>query len=269
MLQERRDWRRNQRIFACMAVAACGVWSAHGRAASTGPTLWIDDTAGNVGTVDVRTGVVTVIGNSGVTLTDIAFDPSGNLWGIDFFRLYRLNRDTGQATTIGLTGVPGGNALVFGIDGTLYAGGNATTGLYTIDTVTGDATSIGDVGFRSAGDLAFNQGQLYLSSTTNRLINIQLSQTVSGTDVGPFGFSNVFGMATGDDSVMYGVAGTRVFSVDRATGVGTQTVDYAGHGLGSANGTSFVVEAVPEPSACGILAAGAALWASRRRRHSR
>ena len=245
-----------------LAFVAAVMWPG---LAMAGPILWIDDTSGNIGTVDVQSGAVTVVGPSGVSLTDIAFDPAGNLWGVSFTGLYRLNRDTGAATLVGVTGIPDGNALVFGADGTLYAAGASTTALFTINPATGAGTSIGDIGFRSAGDLAFAGGELYLSSTTHRLIQIDLGP-VSGTDVGPFGFNNVFGMATGD-GVLYGVAGTRIFSVDTLTGAGTQIVGYAGHGLGGANGTAFTNEAVPEPGGTGlILVALTALVRRRRRR---
>ena len=55
--------------------------------ANASPLLWIDDSAGRIGTVDVATGVDTLVGNSGAALTDIAFDPNGNLYGITFSNL--------------------------------------------------------------------------------------------------------------------------------------------------------------------------------------
>jgi hypothetical protein len=45
-------------------------------AAQAAPLIYVDDTAGNIGTVDVPTQAVTVIGNVGVVLTDIAFSPT-------------------------------------------------------------------------------------------------------------------------------------------------------------------------------------------------
>ncbi|TWT44926.1 hypothetical protein RAS1_13460 [Phycisphaerae bacterium RAS1] len=228
------------------------------------PILWISDITGRLGTVDVATGQSQVIGPEGVFITDIAFDAQGDLWGVSFTNLYRINTDTGAATLVGATGIPGGNALVFGSDGTLYACGAQSTSLYTVNTTTGAASAIGDVGAQSSGDLAFFAGDMYLSSATDQLVRIDL-RPVSGTPIGPFGFHNVFGMARGDDGVLYGVAGTDVFSIDVATGQGTLVVDYAGGALRGASGTAFVLEA-PEPGTAVLLLAATLIGLRRRQR---
>lgn len=222
--------------------------------AAAGPILYIDDSSGVLGKVDVQTGATTVIGSTGQILTDIAFDPTGHLFGITFTSLYSIDPTTAAATFIGSLGISSANALVFGADGTLYAA--AGSSLYGVNTSTGAASVLGNIGFFSAGDLAFHDGQLYLSSNTDQLIRIDQS-TFAGSAVGNLGFSNVFGLANGDDNVLYGAAGTQLFSVDTTTGAGTLSTNYAGNGLGSANGTSFFLEAAGVPddaSTCGLLA---------------
>jgi hypothetical protein len=138
--------------------------------ASADPILWVNDSNGVLGTVDVSTGNVHVIGNTGAALTDIAFAPNGDLYGISFENLYSINpvtAVTAAATVVGATDIPDGIALVFGSDGTLYGAGNRSTYLYSINPATGAATSLGNIGFRSAGDLAFIGSDLYLSSHSN------------------------------------------------------------------------------------------------------
>ena len=121
-------------------------------------TLWVDDASGEIGKVDVGTGAVTLVGNSGHILTDIAFDTSGNLFGIDQTNLYRINAATGAATVIGalnpaIPTVPSNigqipaNSLVFSSSGTLYT---ATNQLYRIDPSTGADSRVGALGDTSA-----------------------------------------------------------------------------------------------------------------------
>jgi hypothetical protein len=224
--------------------------------------LWVDDAVGNLGTVDISTGTVTLIGNSGVVLTDIAFSPTGVLYGVDFNNLYTINTSTGHASVVGSLGAAfDANALVFGSDGTLYTAttnGSGTNALYTINPATGHGTLVGPLGFSSGGDLAFINGTLFLSTSANQLVTVNPS-TGAGTLVGNIGVANVFGLATPDNSTLYGVAGQDVYLLDTSTGAGTLVLNYGGHGLGIANGESFIAEATnpqspppigvtPEPS---------------------
>jgi len=137
-----------------------------------------------------------------VRMTDIAFDPAGNLYGLNFTGLYSINATTAATTFIGFHSIGSGNALVFGTDGTLYGAGGGTTALFTINTTTGFSTSLGNKGFRSGGDLAFNGGNLYLAASGNQLVRIDLGTIGSTAAVGDFGVSGVFGLATGDNGTL-------------------------------------------------------------------
>jgi len=236
-----------------------------GTGALAAPILWIDDAQNQLGTVDVATGGKTVVGGFGIgsqTMTDIAFDPSGNLWGISFNSIYTINKTTGAATFVGNHGISGGNALVFSAAGTLYAAG-ATTSLYTVNTVTGAGSAVGgSMGSTSGGDLAFNGGDLFLASST-QLVKVN-PVTGAGVAVGAFGVSNVFGLATGDNGVLYATAGQNAYTVNTTTGAATLAA-FWGIGtpfLGTANGTAFITEAgaplpsVPEPGTLLLIAAG-------------
>ncbi|OOG20621.1 hypothetical protein B1C78_17170 [Thioalkalivibrio denitrificans] len=233
-------------VMLLVLTAALGVGGKLGAA----PIMYVHDSQGNLGTVNVQTGDVDVIGNLGVTLTDIAFDPSGNLFGVSFNSFYSVNVSTAETNFIGFHGINAANALVFGLDGTLYSAGNLTTNLFTIDVNTGAATSLGNMGFSSGGDLAFHEGELYLASSASTLVNIDLSDLSNTVEVGPFGVANVYGLATGDDGVLYGVGGTQIFAVDTATGAALNPVDFSGQGLGTAWGQSFFTEAgaTPDPT---------------------
>jgi hypothetical protein len=234
-----------------------------------GPIIWVNDSRGGLGKVDVATGTVTMVGNSGLTLTDIAFDPSGNLYGLSFTTLYQVNTTNAALTTIGAHGINGGNALTFGSDGTLYAAG-ASPNLYTLNTGNGAGTPFANsMGTNSAGDLAFNGGQLYLAGTNNQLVRLDLSNAGQGTNVGAFGVSSVFGLATASSNgVLYAIAGTNIYTVNKTTGAATFLSDYSGQGLLDAYGAAFFDEArdVPEPASMTILGIGLAGFAAYRSR---
>lgn len=236
------------------------------------PIIWVGDSDGTLGTVDVSTGGATVIGQMSQSMTDIAFDPTGNLWGITTGSLYQINKTTAATTLVGNYGAPALNSLIFGANGTLYAAGSS---LYKLDTATGAAALIGNGGgYSSSGDLAFVGGNLYLSSFGDDLFMLNRT-TGAGTKVGAIGYSAVYGLATDNNIDLYGLTGTNILDINATTGAGNVRVNYAGTALGAAWGSAFLSEAgggggsVPEPSTIALLGLGlAGLWVTRRR-HTR
>jgi Repeat of unknown function (DUF6923) len=79
-------------------------------------------------TIDPTTALVTVIGSynvGGATMTDLAFDSAGNLYGISSVggaNLYTINLATGQATEVGPSGVSftAGGGLAISPGGVFY-----------------------------------------------------------------------------------------------------------------------------------------------------
>jgi PEP-CTERM motif len=242
------------------ALAAAGVF-ATASVAHAAPILYVGDSGGTLGTVDVATGSATVIGSMGVVMTDIAFDGTGDLWAISFNNLYRVNKTTGAGTLVGSLGVNDANALTFGSDGTLYAAGLSNS-FYTVNTATGAASLVGNTGVASSGDLAFRNGTLYLTagSTGNDSLFSINTANGAGTLIGSLGVPDMFGLATPDNNVVYGTSGQSVFAVDTSTGAASFLVNW-GNGLGGANGAAFLTEAapVPEPSTYALMLAGLGL----------
>lgn len=244
------------------------------------PLLWIGDSRFNeltsqLGTVDVATGAVEVIGDLGFLSFDIAFDPNGNLFGVGEGQLWSIDPATANSTAIGRT--VSANSLVFASDGTLYA---ATDRLYSIDPATGQETEIGNGGaaYSSSGDLAFISGELYLTSTSlvnfPTLIEEELIRIDTATGFGTFvgtvgsfnndtmmqtGFLPVFGLATDNGVDLYGASQTRIISINPLTGTSSLVLDYAGSGLGTSNGSAFFSESgavIPIPAAAWLFPAG-------------
>lgn len=272
--------------------------------ASAGSILWIGDSQGNLGTVDTATGAATVIGNMGSVMTDIAFDPSGHLYGISFTnQLYSINTATAAASLLGNFGPWASlsnstiNSLVFDNAGNLYAAGNA---LFNINSTNGQATflgfgSNGTGGLYSSGDLAFVGGKMYLSGDYfgyDRLLVVNPSNPSSSYPVnypysgsyitdGSTYYQSVFGLASPDNAHLYGVDGTTILDINTGTGHANVLANYGGHGLGSAYGTAFyseagatppppVVATTPLPAALPLMLSGLGVlgFASRRRREA-
>lgn len=234
---------------------ACALFSA-AVAAQAAPTLWVSTGGAQLATVDVATGATSLIGGTGTALTDIAFSPTGDLFGISFSGLYKVNSSTGATTLVGGLGSVSGtaNALVFGSDGTLYMAGNT---LYSVDTSTGATTAIGAIGYQSGGDLAFIGSTLYMASSSNELIAVNTA-TGAGTSIGALGVGSMFGLATPDNVNLYGVAGQSVYLVDTTNGTATFQSTFSPTLGGGAFGLAFLSEAggggnVPEPGTLALV----------------
>ena len=172
---------------------------------------------------------------------------TGNPHGIAFDALYSIDPRTAASSRIGRHGVPGGNVVVFDTDGTLYSAGFSGTNLYTIDPSSGASLSLGSMGYSSGGDLAFVGDEFYLADSSSSLVSVDLDDLSASSRVGPFGVSNVYGIATDESATMYGVGGTTIFTVDTASGGAVNEIDYGGQGLGNARGQSFFDEAGAPP----------------------
>ncbi|EHR73767.1 hypothetical protein BurJ1DRAFT_4983 [Burkholderiales bacterium JOSHI_001] len=242
------------------------------------PTLWVSDGDGTLGRVDLASGAVSIVGQMGQAMTDIAFNADGELWGVDGDSLYRIDRRNASTRFVANLGTTV-NSLAFDADGTLYA---ANRRLMTVNTQSGVVSPLGRTqpGFESSGDLAFVGGSLYLSSTrpvADTLFRIDAT-TGNASAVGSgLGVARVYGLATDDNVHLYGLTGQSVVRIDPATGTSAWLVSYsAASGLGAAWGTAFASEAVAavalpvnslpvsEPPTAVLMGAAGLLWALRR-----
>ncbi len=183
-------------------------------------------------------------------LFDIALAPDNKLYGIGpnssgQDTLYAIDpgrATTDQVTQIGLVKDFAGatlsntfNALEFRAAGDLYAIGNKSNKLYTINPITAVATSvIGDLpaGFVSSGDLVADAtGSRFLATSTDTatgdaLWSIPFAAPASATKIGNIGFTGVTGLSfegnrlTGFTSGNTAATGDRIV-IDLATGNGT------------------------------------------------
>jgi hypothetical protein len=186
-------------LFPCVVILSFNQIACSNRCFGlTAPILYVDDSAGRLGTINLHTQETAVVGSLGVVLTDIAFSPTGSLFGVSPIGLWQIDPETAATQYIGDNGFFGlllMNALGFDNDGRLYAAAANSTLLYEVNPTTGLATPVADMGVLSTGDLVFDDTRnLYLSGNDSNLYAID-RDTGQGTWIGPFGFSEVLGLA--------------------------------------------------------------------------
>lgn len=164
----------------------------NGNSASNCPSLGSPFPCGSaLGVVDATTGVVTGLinlvfetgGGASIPneeLFDIAITAGGQIYGVSNTGLYRVSPG-GIATLVGGTGVAGLNGLAF-LGATLYATARGNSNLYTVNTATGAATSIGSSGFLSGGDIAFVGNRLFLATNSHQIVELN---PATGAALGP------------------------------------------------------------------------------------
>ncbi len=190
--------------------------------AAAGPIIYVCDTNHNLWTVTLGTYKLHKVGNLGVYLTDIAFNPKdGKLWGVSFTTLYTVNTSTGKATPFGSTSLSDINALVFDKNGIGYFEGFSSSELYeaVLDVAKPYYKGLGTTGaYKSAGDLTFYNGALVLSGFTGSLgnstketlvqLNVKNGKVVA---TAPTDLVLLYGLSTVGSNALYGFANTSLY----------------------------------------------------------
>jgi uncharacterized repeat protein (TIGR01451 family) len=182
---------------------------------------------GKIGTVDATSGNFVQIATSNLDFYDIALSNSGQLFGITFSNLYKIDPNSGSASFIGNFGLGssvGLNALEFA-NNTLYAAADGAN-LYTINVNTGTANLVANLGsqFDSSGDLAFDaaNNRFFATSTgttSDSLFSISL--TGQATKIGDIGFTNVFGLSFENGNLIGFTEDKKRITINSTTGTGT------------------------------------------------
>jgi len=196
----------------------------------------VGDENGVLWRVNPVSGAAEPVGDMGVVMTDIAFAPSGDLYGISYTDLYRINPATAAVIEhVGPIAIGGqANALEFDRSGTLYVASIQSWSqgqLGTIDLATRQTTVLGSIGYPSDGDLAAApDGTLLMSSciigglipqcTNDRLVRIDPTATTGrlATPIGLTGFTYTHGMDFVGDRLIGTTLAGKLISIDTATG---------------------------------------------------
>lgn len=191
--------------------------------------------------VDPDTLAITMIGSFGWPasvgtdqMTDLAIDKNGQMIGVSFTRVYRVDPDTAQTQLLssslgdsynGLSFVPAAAVGQTG-DDVLVGTRNADGKVFRIDPMTGAATEVGDMGaYQSSGDLVAVEGfgtvQTVVGTGNDRLVRLApgtFAATPIGTDIG---FSDIWGVAFWKSKI-YGFTDTGQFIlIDPTSGAGS------------------------------------------------
>ncbi|MEK7253290.1 MAG: tachylectin-related carbohydrate-binding protein, partial [Bacteroidota bacterium] len=140
------------------------------------------------------TDVSTNLGNFG----DISFHPNGKLYGITFGgTLCEINLQTGAVTQAGqINSGSDYNSLVANGDGVFYAA-SVNGDFASLNLQTGAQTH-SNSSWEAAGDLTFHDGQLYLASTGDNLMKINIANPSQSTVFFnfPSSVSSIFGIVS-------------------------------------------------------------------------
>jgi hypothetical protein len=219
--------------------------------ATAGATIYVCDNRDKLWTITLGTYKLHYIGNLGLYLTDIAFNPKdGKLWGVSFTTFYTINPANAKVTPFGSTSLGDINSLVFNKSGVGYFGGYANSELYAVylDVAKPYYKGLGTMGaYKSAGDLTFYNGALVLSGFTGSGGNetlVQLNSTNAKVEAtAPTDLSNLYGLATIGGNALYGFANSSLYRLYPAEkNIKARTVfikNFASEGFGQASGAAY------------------------------
>jgi hypothetical protein len=172
--------------------------------------------------------------NSTDTMTDIAIDKDGNMVGVSFDKVYKVDTSTAQTTLLsaslqgmfnGLSYVPATYVNQTG-DDVLVGTRNTDGAVFRIDPMTGSATQIGDMGsgFSSSGDLVAVDGfgivQTVPGNGGDSLATLA-SGTFAATAVGNTGYASIWGLAFWKNKVFGFTDDGAFITIDPQTGAAT------------------------------------------------
>jgi hypothetical protein len=226
--------------------------------------VYLADSANEFGTLNLATGVFSLIGVQPNPVDGMGFAPSGIMYGMltdpgtnDPAQVYEIDPLDATLTLLG-TVLPSVYGAAIGADGLLYAvSGDDFAIFYSVDPTGPSAHTInGNLGFGVDGLAVMDGGQFYtMSNITPTLDRID---PVSGV-LTPVGDSGVF-IETGGvvNGIFYGIATdnsnvSSLYTVDPTTGATTLLMTITGMSSG-AYPTAFAAAPVPEPSAFWLAA---------------
>lgn len=195
---------------------------------STNYSLYLNDSSNDLFrvTFDANGNATrTFVGDTGRTFSDIAQSADGQLYGVEFTTLFRIDPNTAQTTAVGVIGDGSfSTSLSFGTDGLFYSSSGSS--IIRFDPTTPQNTSLfwtNPAGGAAAGDFLTIEDQMFVSwvapSGTTQLLRLQLdaSGTVTGSEVLGTLPTSSFGLALGPNGEIYSATQTNLLLLDVPT----------------------------------------------------
>ncbi len=172
-----------------------------------------------------------------LNMTDLAITPDGEIYTLSREALYKIDRNTAQATRIAdVTGALN-VGMTFLVDGTLLAT-DKDGGVRKIDPISGVVTELGSFGsgYSTAGDLVgVSDGRMFAISDdgpngneemNNVLITINPTTGKFVESIGQIGWGRVFGSAVANNRIYAFTEEGYVIEINPSNGVGTERAFY-------------------------------------------
>jgi hypothetical protein len=205
--------------------------------------LYLCDARGVLFKYDIATASVKSVGQSGTTLTDIAYGADGWIYAVDSNNLFfRLDPVTTKLTRIALL-PSSANSLVSAENGDFLAAGGDR--IFTISP-SGETQSLLNIApYTSAGDLAFGADKkLYLTTIEGKLLRLH-PESRRFEVVGDIDVAQPFGLATDPDTrktYVFSHSAREAFEIDTKTGKTRKLSSFAKAGLAGCTGATYVGE---------------------------
>jgi hypothetical protein len=216
--------------------------------------------------IDLNTGIATAIGLTGFADIDgLAFKPgTSTLYGIDERTnvLVTLDITTGIGTSVGALGHQASDgALVFTQSGELYWG-DERRGLFSVDILSGAATSILGGALDITGLTARGEQLFAVRDNSNTLITIDKTNGAI-SNIGSLGvnFQDDAGLSFDSTGTLWSLADTNdntgglIYKLNTATGAASLVANVSCTGV-CEDFDSLAIMRVPEPSSLAVFALG-------------
>lgn len=145
--------------------------------------IYISDEQSKLYTLNISNCNYSFITNINIQVTDISFNPDGNLYGVTSDgHLIEINITNGSTNIVHTFEGADLNSLTIAGTGIAYASGGDGK-LWSYDLLTGEEVLYGNLGFPATGDLTFYKGDLYAAITDDRILKIDLEMVSNSTIV--------------------------------------------------------------------------------------